>query len=174
MGFFSLDSSLQELSAHCQRFSRSLYRFRDISPKIVIFILSSISTNFFFNIFVLMSTKRKCQQIWAIGSLFEMKRGQRGRKRYFYSMCRFLFNIRFWWDFFIGFLFTRAFSRVSTVLTWLVPFPRYKGSNVAIAQNHNFFISSPISKNFFLNIFCFDAYKKNMTRAFRNMSPDLR
>ena len=99
IGFFSLDSSLPELSVECQRFSCSLYCFQNIRgqkgpwPKILTFSFKvRFQQTFFFNIFVLMSTKRICQQIWAIGSHFEMKRGQRGRKRYFYSICRFFIS----------------------------------------------------------------------------------
>ena len=99
MQFFSLDSLLMYmyLSVVWKRIWHSSNRFWDIrgrkgpTPKIVtFFILSQILIYFFKNLFLLMSTKRICKNILAIGIHCGIKRGQRGQKRYFYWICKFL------------------------------------------------------------------------------------
>ena len=82
----------------------------------------------------------------------QKQRGQRGQKRHFSRTCRFFI--------FMGLFSLDSSLQVLTDLMLLLPFPRYKGSKGANAQNHNFLISSQILTNCFKYI-CLDEYKKN-------------
>ena len=73
-------------------------------------------TNFFFNLFLLMSTKRIWQWILAIGSHFWIKRGQRGQKRYFYRICRFVIFHLIWMGFFS---FDSSLKELWVVCQWI-------------------------------------------------------
>ena len=76
------------------------------------FILSRILTNFFYNIFVLMSTKRICQLILAIGSHFGIKGSKGPKTELLQDMQIFKFLSDFDGIFFIGYLF-QSFQYIS-------------------------------------------------------------
>ena len=85
-----------------------------------------------------MSTKRLRYWILAIGSHFGIKRDQRGQKRYYYVVCRFLIfhPIR------MGFFSSHSsFKELSVVCQWIWRSSyhfRYKGSKGTNAQNNTF------------------------------------
>ena len=81
---------------------------------------------------------QKClQPIFSISYRFRVKRGQRGQKRHFEVLIKFLFFIQFWWDFFhwipLNESFKNAYSRFFLSLT-VFELKGAKGANIAILR----------------------------------------
>ena len=134
--FFSFDSSHKELSAVYQQIFSISYGFWDNLgqrwKKCILadyenfnfFIWSSILMGFFHWIPREKCNKSYSKHFFVSLIIFEIKGAQRGKKCHFSALLKFLFVVRFWWDFFHWIPLKRAFSSMSTDFFYLLWFSK--------------------------------------------------